>query len=178
MSRITVATVNARVDSLVDAQARTLELLARVVGLVEGNPQFTTPATITEAVTNAPARKAAPAKATAKKAAPKAVETVSVEQAQALVDAGQSPWSIKVESSVTGKPIPFARVQFALRKQERVNDGTATDNKALAAEIRALGHNPTGRVWSAYKAGERGKAALAKLAKQDKAEAQARKASK
>lgn len=98
----------------------------------------------------------------------KSVEgVVSQKQAAKLVAEGANPWKVLVKSNTTGNAIPFAKVARAKGVKAgtvKLRETSRSDNKALAAELRELGLEPTGKVWAAYKAGERSKAKLSRLA--------------
>lgn len=93
-------------------------------------------------------------KSTSKAKTTKSVEVLTIEQAQAVVDGGASPWSVKVASSKTGEPIPYGKVLQAMRAATRSSEAkveapvakpTSADMKAKALfgmggkELLALG---------------------------------------
>lgn len=160
-TRITVAFVNERVTGLANDIAILTGVVTNLATLV-ANAQNATPAPVAEVVNIASAPKAR--KATARKAkatAPKAVpvadgaDTLTIEQAQALVEVGEDPWKLKVHST-TGKVVPFGVVLRALKAQARA------EGKTEASTTTA----PVKRVSKASKA----KASLAAPAEPDAAE--------
>lgn len=55
--------------------------------------------------------------------------TVTLEQAANMVDAGANPWKVKVISSTTGKPVPYAKVRRA------INAATKAEGKPEGAKV-------------------------------------------
>lgn len=147
-ARITVAQLlgridaqDARIGALVEAQTVQTELLGKLVAQMSA---YATPAPVV-AITEAKSAKTRTRKSTpAKKAAPKkaAPTVVTTEQAQALVDAGENPWKVYVASNTTGQPIPFGKVQRAIRAQERANTPkTERPTVKPTKAVKALGTN-------------------------------------
>jgi hypothetical protein len=140
-NRVTLASTNARIDSVLTGMSELTELVAK---LIASNAQMHTSAVVAE-ITSAPSvrkstRKSA-TKATKASETKPAKATVSIEDAHKAVLAGANPWNVLVESNTTGKPVPFYRVARALKlelpKREAAVPASTTKAPAKARSSKA-----------------------------------------